>query len=240
VAEITNVVIGIQARSTSQRFPGKVFELIEGKPMLQWVIDACSSSARYLNKHGHKTRTQTRVVLLIPSGDPIGEMYAGKVPIFRGSENDVLSRYAQMSHVFDADYVVRITSDCPLIPPPLIQKHITTAIMNRYDYTSNVFEDHRTAPDGYDCEVISRALMEHMDTNAIDPGDREHVTMYARRKLPDGMKSGAVLGYMELSHLKLSVDTPEDLQLVRFHASEIARKLDIAEKAHGQNSSHRF
>ena len=241
MAEITNVVIGIQARSTSARFPRKWAALIDGKPLLQHVIDACNRSALYMNRHRDKTRMLVQTALLIPDGDEIGEAFRGKTTIVRGPEQDVLQRYSVMADKLDADYIVRITGDCPLIPPFLITKHIKTAVINGYDYLSNVNESSRTAADGMDCEVISRKLLQYAVENTVDPYDREHVTPFMRRRnLPIWVRTGQIVGFLELSGLKLSVDTEEDLERVRLAYSQVKGCLDAAEAEHGKANVHRL
>lgn len=240
MAEVTNVVIGIQARSTSERFPRKVLELIDGKPLLQHVIDACNRSALYMNRHRDKTRILVQVALLIPEGDMIGDIFKGKAIIVRGPEHNVLQRYAQMASRLDADYVVRVTGDCPLIPPFLITKHIKTAVINQYDYCSNVAESSRTTADGMDCEIFSKRMLAHAVQAATDPYDQEHVTTLMRRARPEWARTGTIVGFLELSGLKLSVDTEEDLQRVRLHYEELKRKIDNAEAEHGRQNVHRL
>jgi spore coat polysaccharide biosynthesis protein SpsF len=240
MSESKNVVIGIQARSTSERFPRKVFADICGKPMLQHVIDACDSSALKVNRDRAYNRLTAQVVLLVPTGDEIVERFRGKVPIFEGPEHDVLSRYAQMAEKYQADFIVRVTGDCPLIPPPLISKHITTAVLNRYDYCSNVDEEIRTSPDGFDCEVISRRLLNYANETAQSPRFREHVTLFMRETPPAWAVTGHVNNYVDLSGQKWSVDTQEDLERVRaqYESKESKRTRGLA--IHGRRSIHMF
>lgn len=242
MAEVSNVCIGIQARSTSKRFPGKVFETIGGKTMLQHVVDACESSKQYLNYNTPRNRIIASVAVLVPYEDEIVSRGRSKTRIFEGSENDVLSRYVSMSDKLKADYIVRVTADCPLIPNFLITKHITTAVINRYDYCSNVDENARTAIDGFDVEVISRRALDWLDKNATEQSDREHVTTLLRRSVdvPTDFKFGHVVGYLNQSHMKLSVDTPEDLERVRTEYERVKLAIENAEKKSGKNNVHRF
>lgn len=238
--DFTSVLIAIQARSTSKRFPRKVFELIGGKPLLNHVIDSCDRAAKYMNNHMHSTRIMVKVALLIPFGDDIGPAFRGRAMIHEGPEHDVLARYASAVERFDADYIVRVTGDCPLIPSYLITKHIKTAKIGGYSYVSNVDEEARTAADGTDCEVISRDLMAWLSENAKDPKDREHVTTLARRSPPEWAKIAHVIGHLDLSSLKLSVDTPEDLERVREAYERVKTAQANAERLHGKASVHRF
>lgn len=241
MADFKNVCIGIQARSTSTRLPRKVFELIGEKPLLQHVIDACERAKIYMNRHSHKSNMIATVALLIPHGDEIKQVFRNKGAIIvEGAEHDVLSRYKFMAERLKADYIVRVTGDCPLIPSYVITKHVKAALMNEYDYTSNVDEDLRTSADGTDCEVISKRLLDWLDENAKDPKDREHVTLLARRAPPAWCKTGHVIGFLNLASLNLSVNTHEDLERVRAEYKTLSEALKKAERKHGRESIHRF
>jgi spore coat polysaccharide biosynthesis protein SpsF (cytidylyltransferase family) len=238
---LTRISIGIQARSTSHRFPNKISQPIGGKAMICRVIDSCEEAIKNLGKFAEKKHLVISAALLIPQGDPLqSSLYASRIPIIEGSEDDVLSRYVRLVEEHHADYVVRVTGDCPLIPSWLIGKHITTAVMNRYDYLSNVDERCRTAPDGFDCEVISRRLLFHTNIQARSPHDRQHVTTWIRQNFPDDAKRGFHLHGADLSHLKWSVDTPDDLERVRAEQEKIEAKQRIAEALYGKQGIHRI
>lgn len=209
----TRILIGIQARSTSERFPRKIFEKIGNKTMLQHCISNARKSAQYLNT-GVKERLDVSVAILVPEGDEIVSRPSDGAEIFQGPEHDVLTRYVKAAETKDSDYIVRLTADCPLIPPFLISKHVLLAVENGYDYLSNVWEDARTAPDGFDIEVMSRQTLLYLDRFAVDAPDREHVTPYIRKN-PRTARVGCVVSFLQLAGLKLSVDTPEDLDRVR-------------------------
>ena len=241
MAQIKRVAIGIQARSTSKRLPSKVFSDICGRPMLQWVIDAAKDGAGYLNRPGPNNNIEVSVTLLIPKGDPIKDVFGDKLRIIEGDEDDVLSRYKELADYRSADFIVRITGDCPLIPPPVIAKAVNVAVKNNLDYVSNVDERLRVSFDGMDVEVISRNLLDYTFYNATDAKDREHVTTFIRRSsLPREFTMAHIIGYVDLSGTKLSVDTEEDLERVRGHKARILDALATAEKLSGQRSLHRF
>lgn len=240
MAHYQNVIIGIQARSTSKRYPRKVFETIAGKPMINHVIDACNRTALYLNRFTHTTKTMVSIALLVPEGDELASVFKKHYIVVEGSEDDVLSRYALASKKLGADYMVRVTGDCPMIPAYLITKHIKTAIMNNFDYLSNVDPDFRLSADGTDCEVMSARMLEHLHLTAKPGPEREHVTLLARSNPPDWAKIGHVIGYKDESTLKISVDTPEDLERVRWQYDRIQSAVERAEKKHGKGSVHRF
>lgn len=240
MAHVYNVLIGIQARSTSERFPRKVFAEIGGKPLLQHVIDSCENTARYINRNTSKGRGKTlvTVALLIPQGDEIKEHFP-RTRCIEGDEQDVLSRYYKAAKVCDADYIVRVTGDCPLIPSPVITKCITTVIKNNYDYVSNVFESVRASQDGTDCEAFNMRTLENANNYANSKHDREHVTTWMRNQ-PD-IKYGHIVPFLYgLGHEKISVDTPEDLERVREMFDKLQQSIYTAEVKHGKDSLHRF
>lgn len=221
-----NVVIGIQARSTSTRLPNKCSMYIGQRTMLDHVIDKCKQSARKINEtHGLKCD----VVLLTPFNDPLIDRYQGRLLVIDGPENDVLSRYMKIYEVLDnVDYICRITSDCPFIPPHYITKHVREAVNGSLDYCSNVDPNMRTAPDGYDCEVMSTMMMEWLDTNAKKDEHREHVTLLAKTNRPSWAKIAAGIGFIDFSNIKLSVDTEDDLKFMINQDSSIGSKLNYA------------
>lgn len=183
----------------------------------------------------------TSVYLLIPDGDKIKEKFTHKAQMIEGPEFDVLARYEKLLDLTSADYVVRVTGDCPLIPPPVITKAINVAVINGYDYVSNVDERLRLSFDGMDCEVISARLLKHMAKHAWTPQEREHVTLYARSfRCPKEFKTAHIVGYLDFSGLKLSVDTPEDLEAVRSQKSKVIEALKMAESLSGPRNFHRF
>jgi spore coat polysaccharide biosynthesis protein SpsF len=157
------------------------------------------------------------VCLLTPKDDPLLKFYGNKrnLDIVEGSEDDVLSRYNKAMNELNPDLMVRITSDCPLIPPSTISDHIINTDKYRYDYASNVDPRFRHAPDGWDCEVMTSRMMKWLGDNAKDPSDKEHVTTLARRRPPKWARIGAVMCDEDFSSLKFSVDTQEDLEHIR-------------------------
>lgn len=239
MSQLTKVLIGIQARSTSTRLPRKAFKTIGDKMLLEHVYDACQRAAKYVNKYTLKSNIGVHVALLVPTGDEIEEVFRRCI-IVSGSESDVLSRYVKAAHQFDIDYVVRVTGDCPLIPPYLISKHITLATECEYDYISNAYGDNRTSLDGIDCEVISRKLLDWMNAEATSAYDREHVTTLAKKSPPPWAKMGCVIGFFDHSNIKLSVDTEEDLENVRSEYNSVSKHLSEAEKVFGKQSVHRM
>jgi len=196
------VVAIIQARMGSTRLPGKVTMEIAGKPMLQRVIERVQ-----------RAKTVDQVIVAVPESDdtvgmstlcPVG------VHLCYGSEHDVLERYDQAARENNADIIVRITSDCPLIDPDVIDEVVGKFLQYSPDYASNTME--RSYPRGLDVEVFSRAALERAAKEA-GPGDREHVTPYMLRH-PE-FRRLPVTGGTTDGTVNWSVDTQEDLDRVR-------------------------
>lgn len=240
MAQTNKVLIGIQARSTSKRFPRKSFADLCGRTVLEHVIDSCQQAARYINRYAYKEHTFVEVAVLCPKGDEIATVMGPRVNIIEGSEDDVLSRYFTAGKTFASNYIVRVTADCPLIPPYLITKHIQSAVKNMHDYISNVDERFRTGFDGMDCEVISTRALEWLDETATEKSDREHVTTLIRRSPPKWASIGHVIGFLDTSSMKLSVDTPEDLERVRDQYEKIKIAVETAQRLSGPKSVYRF
>jgi spore coat polysaccharide biosynthesis protein SpsF len=136
------------------------------------------------------------------------------IPYFRGSETDVLSRYYRAAIVHQADVVVRVTSDCPLIDPVVIDQVIQFYLDNQsaYDYVSNSLK--RTYPRGLDTEVFSFSVLQQAFQEAIVEADREHVTPFIHRQ-PERYRLGNVAYSEDASHHRWTVDTPEDFELIQ-------------------------
>lgn len=224
---MTEVLIGIQARSTSSRLPGKSLELIDTKTMTEHVILACRSSASHINKTTLKSAISCDLALLIPKGDKLKNFFPEE-RVVEGDEADVLSRYLRAQEVYNPDFMVRITGDCPLSSPPLITKHIMCAVKNNLDYCSNVYDGCNSFIDGLDVEVVSRKLLTWVGLNAKDKYDKEHVTTLIKKSPPDWAKIGTVIGYIDLANVKLSVDTSEELERVRENRKLILDKVTRA------------
>lgn len=208
------------------------------KTLLEHVIASSQNAAQYLNNWGTK-RATVDVAVLIPEGDEIKAHPFSGISIIEGPEFDVLSRYVLLADRLKPDFIVRLTADCPLIPSFIISKLITLAVMNNYDYVSNVDERVRTSPDGFDCEVISfRALQySHLHSSGID---REHVTTFLRRNPPDWIRWGTVINFLDLSDLMISVNTREDLERVRIQYEKVEMARIKASQIFGHKQVHKI
>lgn len=222
-----NVLICIQARSTSKRLPGKSLEIIDDMVMVEHVLDAAKKAAFLFNRQRLSNSGGASVCLLVPRGDALVEAMAGNV-IIQGSEEDVLSRFESAVVKYSPDYVVRLTADCPVLTETIIHRHIHCAVENNLDYFTNTYPGLSTFIDGQDVEVISSKLIRWVFKNASKPSHREHVTTLIKEAPPAWAKIGVLVGRMDLSHIKFSVDTKEELEFVRKNKDAVSSKLRLA------------
>ena len=224
------VLIAIQARSGSKRLPGKSLKLIDDTIMAQHVLNAAQVSASFINRaQSGPHKVSAKVAVLIPEGDPLKDELDPSV-VITGPEDNVLERYENAVAAYQPDYIVRITGDCPLIIPTIISKHISSAIGLGLDYCSNAYEDLRTFVDGYDVEVLSLRAFDYICDNASSSYDKEHVTTFLRKEPPRWAKFGVVMGHIDLSDIKLSVDTIEDFDEVVRRKKSLDSKFEIAKE----------
>lgn len=209
-----NIVAIIQARMASARLPGKILTKIEGKTMLEHTTERTALS-KYISTVVVATTNTTRDNATAQECNRIG------VQCLRGSEEDVLDRYYQAAKQINADVIVRITADCPLIEAEIIDGLITEFIDSKPDYASNIID--RTYPRGLDTEVISMGCLERIWNEATQKHEREHVTPYILDN-PDKFTVLSVKGGQDLSHFRWTVDTPEDLLLVQSIYSSLNKK----------------
>lgn len=197
-----NTVAIVQARMGSTRFPRKVMRPITGVPVIGLLVERLSRAC-LVDQIILATSTDS-------ANDPL-EKYIEQqgYPVFRGDEEDVLDRYFQVAKEVDADVIVRITGDCPLLDPSVVDTVIRARESEGVDYASNVFPP--TYPNGLDVEVFSFKALEQAWREASAPHAREHVTPYLR-------ESGKFTHYNvshseDLSSERWVIDEPEDLQV---------------------------
>jgi len=209
------IIAIIQARYGSTRLPGKILMNIKDKPLLYYVINQVQSSKK-IDKLVVATTEKTlddQVAKLVDSYD---------VEVFRGSEIDVLDRYYQCAKNYDADVIVRITSDCPLIDPNLIDTCITKFQNNYCDYLSNTnkLEDNSWVyhlngfPLGFAVEVLTFDALERAWKISKKPSEREHVTQYIPNN-PQLFKIDVIENSDDFSDIHLAVDHKVDFDLVK-------------------------
>jgi spore coat polysaccharide biosynthesis protein SpsF len=203
------VIAIIQARMNSSRLPGKVLKDIAGRPMLGWVIQR-ARRAHLVNEVMVATTDDS-------SDDPI-ETYCQEngVALYRGSQFDVLDRYYQAACQAHADVVVRITADCPLIDPGVVDQTIEVFWREEADFAANRLPPpwHRTYPIGLDTEVVSFAALERAWKEAMEPFEREHVMPYLYDQ-EERFKVAVINHDPDYGAMRWTVDTAEDLDLLR-------------------------
>lgn len=202
------IVAIIQARMGSTRLPGKVLLEIAGKPMLVWDMERIQR-AKKIDEIVIATTTKSADDKIISLCREYGWNY------FRGSEDDVLDRYYRAALEYKGKAIVRITSDCPLIEPTLIDQVIDKYISEEpdVDYVSNNYPL-RTYPRGLDTEIISFSALERCWKEDTNPLFREHVAAAYIADNADKFRIFEVNNDRNLSSMRWTVDTPEDFEFV--------------------------
>lgn len=199
----------VQARMGSSRLPGKVLRLLAGRPMIDWVLTR-AARAKSLDRVVLATSDHPRDDALVAHVRGLG------FAVERGSETDVLARFAGAAQAQGAGVVVRITADCPLIDPGLIDAVVALRAQSGADYASNT--DPASFPDGLDVEVFTAAALARAAAGASAAFDREHVTPFLRR---DPFRRAVLCHDTDLSGLRWTVDEAADLAVV----DQLARAL---------------
>ena len=204
-----SIIAIIQARMGSSRLPGKVLRDIGGKPMLYRVV----VRARRAQTIGQVVVATTWDV----DDDPVAVYCRAQgFPLYRGDPLDVLDRYYRAAQLFDAQTIVRLTGDCPLIDPREIDRTVQAFWEAGVDFAANRLPPpwERTTPIGMDTEVVTFSVLEQAWQEADQKHQREHVMPYFYEE-QGRFKVLLVDHDPDLGHLRLTVDTPEDLTLVR-------------------------
>ena len=204
-------VIVVQARMGSTRLPGKVMLPLAGVPMVQRLLERLSP-------------LKGKVPLILAVSDkpadtamvPIAQRLGASV--FFGSEEDVVNRFASAVANVQADAIVRITADCPLSDPGLVNRALDLFYHLGVDYLSNTL--HRTYPRGFDIEIVSRDALMSAAKEAKEPREREHVTPFIIEH-PERFRSACFIAKDDLSTWRLTVDTMDDVVLVERVLSEL-------------------
>lgn len=199
-----NLIAIIQARYNSTRFPGKILKKIKGKTLLEILIKRLQKS-KYINKIVVASSTKVEDLKIKDVCDQL------HIEFFQGSENDVLDRYYKVAKFLKAKNIIRITSDCPLIDPIVVDKVIIKHFAQNADYTTNTMP--ATYPDGYDVEIFKFiALKEAWQKSKKRPSLKEHVTTYIR--LNSKFRKSNVALKKNYSFLRLTIDDPIDFEVI--------------------------
>lgn len=193
----------IQARMGSSRLPGKVMMNLCGKPVLWHVIERVKQSVQ-IDDIVVATSTQKFDDEIEDFLKSIGTRF------FRGDEKNVLSRYYEAAKQYPASAIVRITADCPLIDPHVIDKVVSCFLENNFDYASNI--GNRKYPRGLDCEVFTFNLLERAVYESTDEYEKEHVTPFMY------LKQNSILSVendKDYSNMRWTLDTIEDFIFIK-------------------------
>jgi spore coat polysaccharide biosynthesis protein SpsF (cytidylyltransferase family) len=200
---VTTAVI-VQARMGSTRLPGKVLMRVGGATVLEHVLRRCLAIAG-----------ADVVCCAIPestASDPVAdEARRIGVEVFRGSESDVLDRYWRAARALEADVVMRVTSDCPLLDPDVAAEVLALRRRASADYACNNMPP--SWPHGLDCEALTFAWLERAAREATAPYDREHVTPYVREH-PESRKANLPCPVAGVAKHRWTLDTPADLEFL--------------------------
>jgi len=204
----------IQARMGSTRLPGKVMMKLNGLSLLQCLFEQI----------GYSQQLDSKILATtVNSEDDVIEDFANvnSIQVFRGNSLDVLDRYYQCAKHFSIEHIVRITSDCPLIDPLIVDRTIHFYKNNKYDYVNNFHK--KTFPSGTEVEVFSFDTLEKTWKNATKLSEREHVTPYVYNN-PAIFSIGYIEHSKNISDLHWAVDRIQDLDMVRAIYHKINKK----------------
>lgn len=204
------VICVVQARTGSTRLPGKVLQELDGVTMLEFMLRRLTS-----------LRVDHLVVAtsLLERDDAVAEIaYACHVTVVRGSEADVLDRFRSALDTYPSDHVIRLTADCPLSDPRMIEAVLAHHIATNADYTSNVLP--RSFPKGLDVEVCRSSALRVAAAEAVDVVEREHVTPFLYRR-PERFALANWSSGLDLGNERWTVDTPDDMEFIREVVSRV-------------------
>ena len=207
------VVAIIQARMASARLPGKVLADLGGQPVLAWVVRRAQRA---------KGIDQVVVATSVAAEDDVIAAFCKEqgFAFICGSLHDVLDRYVQAAREYNADIVVRLTGDCPLIDPHMLSENLQTFLNAKppLDFAANRLPGERTIPVGLDAEFCTMAALETAWREAQSPHQREHVMPFFYEN-PERFRILHIKHEPALGHLRWTIDTPEDLELLRLIVS---------------------
>lgn len=202
------IVATVEARMASTRLPGKVMKNILGKPVLELLVERLKMV---------ELISDIVIATTINKSDDIIEGFCKKIDVkcFRGSEEDVLKRVLGAAKSVDADLIVEITGDCPLIDPDIVRECIKLFLKGDYDYVSNGCLE-KTFPDGLAVQVFPVKVLEEVNELTKDPVDHEHVSLYVYKHSEKyKLKNYKAKGELCWPELAITLDTPEDYKLIK-------------------------
>ena len=195
----------------SSRLSGKVMTLLDNNPSIFHTINQL--------KH---CKSIDKIIVAITKNheDDIIDKYVRSIgtDVFRGDSDDVLSRYYNCAKTYSLSDILRITADCPLIDPLIVEKGISLFLGNSYDYVTNTFP--RTFPDGNETEIFSFKALDTAYSNSILPSEHEHVTPYFRNN-KEKFKILNFTNSENISHLRWTLDYDVDLKLIKLILSKL-------------------
>lgn len=196
----------IQARMGSSRLPNKVMMSVLGKPLLGWMLDRLALSQKI---------DDIIIATTTESHDDQIANFANRVGcrIFRGSENDVLDRYYQAACMVMPDAIARLTADCPLIDPMVVDRVVTEYSIGRWDFVSNTEPLPSSWPDGMDVSVFKFDALVRAWKQAQKPSEREHVTFHFWNN-PQIFRCKRIEHETDISRYRLTLDYPEDFKVI--------------------------
>ena len=211
------IVAIIQARMGSSRLPGKVLKEVEGKALLKYQVERVRKSKLLDNIVVATSNLRKDNVIAHFCGEE-------KIDFFRGSEMDCVSRYYECAKQYSADVIVRLTADCPLCDPQIVDDTLALFEKEKADYACNTVPPETSRfPDGSDVEVFTMETLERIHRECEDPHDREHVTFYVWR-YDNGFRTVQLMQESDWSNYRFTVDYPEDFEVVEYVIKELRKR----------------
>ena len=207
-------IVIIQVRMGSTRLPGKVLKKLNGITVLESLLNQLNYS-KLLNDKIIATTSNSEDDVIV------NFCKSKEIKCFRGSQDDVLDRYYNCAKKFSINTIIRITSDCPLMDPQVIDDVIDFYLKNSYDYVNNFYK--RTYPYGNDVEIFSIKVLEKVWEKATKLSEREHVTPYIYNN-PDEFSLGWIENKENLSEFHWTIDRREDLIFVQNIFKKISKR----------------
>jgi spore coat polysaccharide biosynthesis protein SpsF (cytidylyltransferase family) len=216
----------LQARMSSTRLPGKVMKLINGRPMIYWQIQRIK-----------KSKLVDKLVLAISediSDDALADYFDTINQVYvRGSLNDVVDRFIKVKSIYKSEAIVRLTGDCPLVMPEIIDKVISEFYRHDVDYVSNILT--LTFPDGLDVEIFKSGVLDRLQNLNLSMSEKEHVTLGIINR-QDKFTTKNYFNDRNISSYRWTVDTQKDFDFV----SKVFAHFELNEVNFSQKELEKF